>query len=90
MALLCSASESKRRILVDQARRKASLKRSNNSQHLDIEDLPITAPSGDKKITEINEAIDLYEQASPEKVTVVKLMNISERTVRRRWAIAKT
>lgn len=93
-----------RRLLVDKARRRARRKRGNDPQNVDIDDLPIAAPSDDEKIIEINEALNQYEQESPEKAIVVKLkffggltneevarlMNISEKTVRRHWAIAKT
>lgn len=99
-----AAAESMRRILVDQARRKARLKRGNNAQHVDIDALPLAAPSDNEKILEINEALGQYEKESPEKATIVKLkffsgltneevaslMNLSEKTVRRHWAIAKT
>lgn len=99
-----AAAESMRRILVDQARRKARVKHGGDRQRIDLEELPLAAPSDDEKILEIHDALSQLEQENEAIATVVKLkffagltsseiatlMDISEKTVQRHWSFAKT
>ncbi len=99
-----AAAESMRRILVDQARRKARVKHGGDRDRIDIEELNLAAPSDDEKILEIHDALTQLEQENETIAAVVKLkffagltsaetaslMDISEKTVQRHWSFAKT
>ena len=70
-----AAAESMRRILVEQARHKATLKRGGQRERQEIEpdDLPVT-PLGDPlEILAVHEALDLLAAEAPRKAEVVKL-----------------
>jgi RNA polymerase sigma factor (TIGR02999 family) len=70
-----AAAEAMRRILVEQARRKASLKRGGEHERTDVEpdDLPLTPPGDPLEVLAIHEALDLLSTESPRKAEVVKL-----------------
>src|SRR5262249_41238926 len=70
-----AAAEAMRRILVEQARRKATLKRGGERerQELDPDDLPVTPPGDPLEILAIHEALDQLAAESPRKAEVVKL-----------------
>jgi len=70
-----AAAEAMRRILVDQARRKASLKRggAREQQRIDPDELPVTPPGDPLEILAIHEALDQLAAESPRKARVVKL-----------------
>jgi RNA polymerase sigma factor (TIGR02999 family) len=98
-----AAAEAMRRILVENARRKARLKHGGGQERLNIEqvDLPQTEP--EEELLRINEALELLEKENPERAQVVVLkyfsgmtneevaeaLGIGERTVRRHWVCAK-
>ena len=98
-----AAALAMRRILVDRARQKSSLKRGCNPERLDIEDLNLTAVSPDDKILLVDEAINRLEAEDPEAARVVSLkffggltnlevaktLGVTERTVDRQWSYAK-
>ena len=99
-----AAAEAMRRILVDQARRKARVKHGGDRQRLDIDDFPLAAATDDDKILEIHDALTQLEAENETIAAVVKLkffagltsseignvMNVSEKTVQRHWSFAKT
>ena len=70
-----AAAEAMRRILVEQARRKASLKRGGDrDQHdLDPDDLPVVPPGDPLEVLAIHEALDHLAAESPRKAELVKL-----------------
>jgi RNA polymerase sigma factor (TIGR02999 family) len=70
-----AAAEAMRRILVERARHKATLKRGGErrQQGPDPDELPITAPSDPLEILSIHEALDLLAAEAPRKAEVVKL-----------------
>ncbi len=98
-----AAAEAMRRILIENARRKARLKRGANVQHLDVDQLELAATTPDEKVLLINEALERLRTQDPEKALVVVLkffvgmtnqevaasMGVTERTVERHWAYAK-
>jgi RNA polymerase sigma factor (TIGR02999 family) len=98
-----AASEAMRRILVDNARRKARLKRGGNWVRMDLEDLDLMATSPDDKILMVNEALEKLELEDPEKARIVVMkffggmtnqevaenLGVTERTVERQWAFAR-
>lgn len=99
-----AAAEAMRQILVDQARRKAALKRGGDRKRLDVEDvdLPIEPPSDD--ILDLDSALQSLAAVDPVKAEVVMLryfagldreetastLGISPRTVDRHWVYART
>ena len=98
-----AAAVAMRRILIDRARQKATLKRAGGWQRLDIADLNLAAASPDDHLLLIEESLQRLERDDPESAEVVMLkffsgltnketartLHISEATVERRWAFAK-
>ena len=64
-----------RRILVDNARRKRSLKHGAGLEQRDVDpdDLPVTAPGDPLEILAIHEALERLAEKSPRKAELVKL-----------------
>jgi RNA polymerase sigma factor (TIGR02999 family) len=98
-----AAAQAMRRILIDRARQKSSLKRAGGWQRLDIADLDLAAASPDDSLLLIDESLQRLEREDPESAEIVMLkfftgltnkeaartLGISEATVERRWAFAK-
>jgi RNA polymerase sigma factor (TIGR02999 family) len=98
-----AAAIAMRRILIDRARQKSSVKRAGGWQRLDIADLDLAAASPDDHLLLIDESLKQLEIDDPESAEVVMLkffsgltnkdagrtLGISEATVERRWAFAK-
>ena len=98
-----AAAEAMRRILIENARRKARLKHGGGQERVDVDELNLAAASPDDKILLVDEALKEMEKENPERARVVllkffsglgnkevaQLMDISERTVGRHWVCAK-
>jgi len=98
-----AAAEAMRRILIENARRKARLKRGGDQVRLDIDQLELAETTPDEKILLIDEALEKLQVQDPEKARVVVLkffggrtnqevaevLGVTERTVERHWAYAK-
>lgn len=98
-----AAGEAMRRILVDNARRKAQLKRGGNPERIEVPESQITAPGGDEKVLQVHEVLDELAALDPLKAEIVKLryfvglnhleiadaLGLNEKTVRRHWEVAK-
>lgn len=98
-----AAAEAMRRILVDNARRKAQLKRGANPERVDLPESQVAAPEGDDKVLEIHAVLDELAAEDELKARIVKLrcfvglnhqeiadaLNLNEKTVRRNWELAK-
>ena len=98
-----AADEAMRRILIENARRKARLKRGGGQVRVDADQIELAATTPDEKILLINDALDLLQAQDPEKARVVVLkffggrtnqevaesLGVAERTVERHWAYAK-
>ena len=101
--LFAAAAEAMRRILVDNARRKASSKRGGERHRIDLVDLPEQAGEGRLDLLALDEALKKLEHEHPEKARVVKLrffagctleetaelLGISRATVQRTWTYAR-
>jgi len=98
-----AAAEAIRRILVDQARRRLSLRRGGDLQRLPIEDLEIEAPEPSADLLAVHEALDRFQDVDPTAAQIVKLryfagltipqaaeaLGISASTADRSWAYAR-
>src|SRR5918911_3777107 len=98
-----AAAEAMGRILVDQARRKLSLRRGGDLQRLPIEDLEIEAPEPSVDLLAVHEALDRFQDVDPTAAEIVKLryfagmtipqaaeaLGISTSTADRSWAYAR-
>jgi RNA polymerase sigma factor (TIGR02999 family) len=99
-----ACAEAMRRILVEQARRRAAVKRGGNAQRQPLEACEIAAPAADDDLLAVHEALDDLARSDPEAATLVKLryfagMNMSEaaaalgvsvRTAHDVWAFARS
>jgi RNA polymerase sigma factor (TIGR02999 family) len=98
-----AASEAMRRILIENARRKARVKHGGNLMRMDIEGLDLAAASPDEMILLVDEALEQFKLEDPEKAKIVVMkffggltnqeiaetLGVTERTVERQWAYAK-
>ena len=98
-----AAAQAMRRILVDRARHKSSIKCGGGQDRLNIEDLDLAAATPDDKILLIDDALARLEAEDPSSVRVItlkffggltnkevaKTLGVAERTVEREWAYAK-
>lgn len=91
-----------RRILIERARARATRKRGGNPVRVDLE--AIEVPEEDRQIIAVGEALERFSQVDPEISELVKMKffvgmtweeiaavtEIPERTLRRRWAYARS
>jgi len=98
-----AAAEAMRRILVENARKKARLKHGGGQKRLNIEDVNPMEPTADENLLLVNDALTEMEQEQPDLARVVMLkyfsgltikeiadtLNISESTVDRQWFSAR-
>lgn len=93
-----------RRILVDSARRRQSLKRGGALDRKDVDLLAIAGPESDERILALSEALDKLSATDISAAELVKLryfagltgqeaanaLGISERTADRLWVYARS
>jgi len=98
-----AAAEAMRRILVDRARRKMTLRHGGTLERVALDDFEIEGPSPDQELLNLNEALDRFAALHPKHAQLVKLhyfigltfpqsadiLNISEATAKRWWVFAK-
>src|ERR1017187_6766079 len=92
-----------RRILVDRARHKLSLKCGAGGERVPLEDVDIAAATTDDRVLLVDQNLERLEQEDPESARVVTLkffggltnqevanmLGVTERSVERQWAYAK-
>lgn len=97
------AAQAMRRILVDRARHKASLKCGSNPERVTIDELELVASPPDDRILLVDEALARLEAEDEESARIItlkffggltnleiaKTLGVTERTVERQWAYAK-
>jgi RNA polymerase sigma factor (TIGR02999 family) len=98
-----AAAEAMRRILIEQARRKASLRRGGGQQRLCLDEVQLALDTPDDQLLALDEALARLAAEDPVKAELVKLrffagltvaeagklLGLSERTVKRHWAFAR-
>jgi len=98
-----AAAEAMRRILIENARRKHSLKRGANSKRVNLEDVDMAIGADSETLFLVNEALEKLEKEDPGAAQVVKLrffagmtneeagqaLGLSERTAKRYWTFAR-
>ncbi|HEU5397184.1 MAG TPA: ECF-type sigma factor [Verrucomicrobiae bacterium] len=98
-----AAADAMRRILIDVARRKSTLKRGGGLKRVDVAELDLAQASPDDHVLLIDEALENLEKDDPERARIVALkffggltnrevaetLDIGERSVERQWAAAK-
>jgi RNA polymerase sigma-70 factor, ECF subfamily len=97
------ASQTMRRILVDYARERRAAKRGGGQRDLSLDEALAVSPEHCELVEELDDALKRLEKFSPRQAKVVELrffgglreeeiaeiLELSERTVKRDWRIAK-
>jgi RNA polymerase sigma factor (TIGR02999 family) len=97
------AAQMMRRILVDAARARSSHRRGGIAVKVNIDETAVVSPAADRSILGLDEALTAFAQVAPRQAKVVELryfgglteeeivaaLDISPRTVRRDWDLAK-
>jgi RNA polymerase sigma factor (TIGR02999 family) len=97
------AAQMMRRILVDAARKRSAHKRGGLAAKVNFEETAVLSPMPDRSILALDEALTAFSQLAPRQAKVVELryfgglteeeivatLEISPRTVRRDWDLAK-
>jgi RNA polymerase sigma factor (TIGR02999 family) len=98
-----AAALAMRRILVDLARAKHSLKRFHGTERIDISEVELSIPAQDDRVLLVNEALDRLALEDPEGAELVtlkffggftnqeiaRLRGVTERTIERQWVYIK-
>jgi RNA polymerase sigma factor (TIGR02999 family) len=98
-----AAAEAMRRILVENARRKSSLRRGGSQQRLSLDDVQLAADTPPESLLALDEALARLAAEDPLRADLVKLrffgglsvleagelLGMSERSVKRHWAFAR-
>ncbi len=97
------AAQMMRRILVDAARARGSQKRGGETPKVNIEETAVLSAAPERSILAVDEALTALSEVAPRQAKVVELryfggltedeivaaLNISPRTVRRDWDLAR-
>jgi RNA polymerase sigma factor (TIGR02999 family) len=92
-----------RRILVDEARKRATLKHGGDLGRVELSDAFDLSAGKDRELIALNDALDLLKEGDPRKAKIVELryfgglsveetalvLNVSEGTVTRDWRLAR-
>lgn len=98
-----AAAEAMRRILIDNARRKQSLRHGGAMERVSLEGLDLAADMADEQLIALSDALERFEAVDARKAELVKLrffagltheqaarvLGVSEPTVKRDWAYAR-
>jgi len=98
-----AAAEAMRRILIDRARRKLTVRHGGGYERIELEPLNLAAPDLDSELLAVDEVLDEFARQHPVKAEVVKLrffagmtheeaahvLGISEAAARNYWTFAR-
>jgi RNA polymerase sigma factor (TIGR02999 family) len=99
-----AAAEAMRRILIDRARRKLTMRHGGNYERVDLDGQEIAAPGPDEQLLAVHEALQNLAKEHPAQAEVVKLryfagmtneetaeaLGICVATVKNYWTFART
>ncbi|HSY44104.1 MAG TPA: sigma-70 family RNA polymerase sigma factor [Candidatus Acidoferrum sp.] len=99
-----AAAQAMRRILVDRARQKMSIKRGSGGEKIAIEEVDLPAATVDDRVLLVDQNLERLEAEDPESARIVtlkffggltnkevaRILGVTERSVERQWAYAKT
>jgi RNA polymerase sigma factor (TIGR02999 family) len=99
-----AAAEAMRRILIDRARRKQTVRHGGDFEWTDLEGKELAAPGSDEQLLAVHEVLDAFAKQHPLPAEVVKLryfvgmtndetakaLDISVATVKNYWTFART
>jgi RNA polymerase sigma factor (TIGR02999 family) len=97
------AAQMMRRILVDAARARGAGKRGGGALHVELDETALVSDQPDQDLLALDDALTAFSQVAPRQARVVELrhfggltedeiaatLDVSARTVRRDWDIAK-
>jgi RNA polymerase sigma factor (TIGR02999 family) len=97
------AAQMMRRILVDAARARGSHKRGGEAPQVSLDETAVLSPAPDRSVVALDDALTAFSQVAPRQAKLVELryfgglteeeivaaLNISPRTARRDWHLAK-
>jgi RNA polymerase sigma factor (TIGR02999 family) len=92
-----------RRILIDRARQKLSLKRGGRAERVNLDELEVAVAADDETLLAVDEAMAKLAQEDPDSAKFIKLrffagltndeaaqaLGIPERKARRHWSFAR-
>jgi RNA polymerase sigma factor (TIGR02999 family) len=98
-----AAAEAMRRILIDRARRKLTVRHGGGCERVDVDEQDLAFPVADEQLLAMNEALDNLAKEYPLQANVVKLryfagmtneetaevLNISVTSAKRYWTFAR-
>ncbi|HEY1788756.1 MAG TPA: ECF-type sigma factor [Verrucomicrobiae bacterium] len=98
-----AAALAMRRILIERARRKMSIKRGERAEHVGLEDVEVAQTLPDERVLLIDEALERLQKKDAELARIVTLkffggltnievgeiMGVTDRTVQNKWVFAK-
>lgn len=98
-----AAAQTMRRILIERARRKMSVRRGERAEHVSIDDVDIAQTMPDERVLLIDEALDQLRKKDPDlaevvvlkffggltNVEVAEVLGVTDRTVQNKWVFAK-
>jgi RNA polymerase sigma factor (TIGR02999 family) len=98
-----AAAEAMRRIMIDRARQKLSLKRGARAERVNLDELQVAATADDDTLLAMDEAMAKLAKEYPDSAEFIKLrffvgltneqaaqaLGIPERTARRHWSFAR-
>jgi RNA polymerase sigma factor (TIGR02999 family) len=99
-----AAAEAMRRILIDRARRKLTMRHGGGLDRIDLEGQELAAPAEDEQLLAVHEALNTLAKTHPAQAEVVKLryfvgmtneetaeaLGVSVATVKNYWTFART
>jgi RNA polymerase sigma factor (TIGR02999 family) len=68
-----AAAEAMRRILIDRARRKLTMRHGGDFERIELEGLDLAAPGADQELLAVHEVLDNFAKEYPVQAEVVKL-----------------
>jgi RNA polymerase sigma factor (TIGR02999 family) len=97
-----AAAEAMRRILIEKARRKKTIRHGGDLQRVELEDVEVSTPGNDDELLAVNDALDKLAAIHAAQAEVVKLrcfvgmtnaaaqaLDLTERTAKYYWTHAR-